>query len=332
LTPADFIQKRSDDWRELDRLINQMEFRRDRSVSSGEMLRFARLYRAVCTDLSLAGSFRLPKGVQSYLESLVSRGHSTLYAGRKTRSADVRRFFAETIPARVYGDIYVRICMALFFGGLFLCIGLAYQSSDFAVAVLGEDTAQEYREMHEGRAEEVSMGQVTTGATFYILNNVTIDILAFGSGILGGVGSLLILLFNAVYLGSILGYLLSIPEVAPHILSWIPAHAPFELTAVAMAAGAGFKIGFALVAPRGRERAFALREEARAAVPIIVAAALLTFFAAFLEAALGPANLPTMHKVLVGGASLALMIVYFGFMGHRAHRRANAEGSRDPVR
>lgn len=325
MTPADFIAKRGEDWRRLEEMLNRMEFRPDRATASGEMLRFARLYRAVCTDLSLAGAFRLPRNVQAYLESLVSRGHSTLYAGRKTRTSDVRRFFGLTMPALVFQDVYVRICLAVFFGAFALCIGLAYNSEKFAVAVLGEATAQQYREMHQERAEEVTMGSVTSGLSFYVMNNVTIDILTFGSGILGGVGSLLLVLFNAVYLGSVLGYLLSIPEVAPYILSWIPAHAPFELTAIAISGGAGLKIGFALVAPGGRSRAFALREEARAAVPIIVAAALLTVLAAFLEAALAPANLPVLHKTLVGAASAVLMIVYFGLMGARGRRVLAAE-------
>ncbi len=331
MTPAEFIQKRSPDWRRLEEMLSRMEFRPDRSNSSQEILEFAKLYRAVCTDLSLAGAFHLPRANQSYLESLVSRGHSTLYAGRKTRSADVLRFFTVTMPGLVYRDVYVRICLAVFYGTLALTIALSYQSREFAIAVLGEATAQEYREMHETRAEEMSMGSVTTGISFYVMNNVTIDVLTFGSGILGGVGSLLFVLFNAVYLGAVLGYLLSIPEIAPHILSWLPAHAPFELTAVAFSGGAGLKIGYALVAPGGRRRAFALREEARASVPIIVAAALLTTFAALLEASLAPASLPVLHKTLVGAGSLVLMIVYFGLMGSRAASLVDGASGAEPT-
>ena len=121
------------------------------------------------------------------------------------------------------------------------------------------------------------------GTGFYVWNNAGIAILTFGVGILGGILSLTMVLFNAVFLGAIMGYLLTTPAAA-NILSWIPGHGPFELTAIAFAGAAGLRVGFSFVAPEGRRRLRALREEAAAAVPVLVASVSMLFIAAFLEA------------------------------------------------
>src|SRR6185369_749596 len=86
MTPAAFLRKRSPVWEELEGLVSRMNERQDRATSVDDMLRFARLYRAVCTDLSLAGALRLPVAVQTHLEDLVARSHNHLYSGRKRRT------------------------------------------------------------------------------------------------------------------------------------------------------------------------------------------------------------------------------------------------------
>lgn len=314
MTPAAFLKRRAPDWQELESLLQRMDRRMDRQASWSEMTRFARLYRAVCTDLSLAGAYRVPRAVQGQLEDLVSRSHNHLYASRKRKAVDLVRYFFRTVPSVVYHDVYVRICLLVFYVPFFLCGFLAYRSTDFARSVLGPAVMEQYQEMHESPREESTAGGVVAATGFYVANNVSIDMLVFGLGILGGVGSLLFTLFNAVHLGAVLGFLMTTPA-RDQILSWIPAHAPFELTAIGIAAGAGLRIGFAMISSGGRTRLRALREEARNAVPIIGAASALTFFAAGIEALVAPSPLPIVWKAALGGACTVLMLVYFVVLG-----------------
>ncbi|MBI3395565.1 MAG: stage II sporulation protein M [Spirochaetia bacterium] len=310
------MKKRSADWEALEQLLGRMTERRDKVTSVEDMLRFARLYRSVCTDLSLAGALRLPVGIQTHLEDLVSRSHNHLYSGKKKRTVDVVRFFLETMPQAVFRDKYVRICTVAFFVPFFMCGVLAYKSKDFARAVLGDAVLEQYEDMHSNRDENPTLGGVVGSTGFYVANNVGIDLLTFGIGILGGVGSLFFTVFNAVNLGAVLGYLLSSPA-RNMILSWIPGHAPFELTAIGIAAGAGMRIGLAFVTPAGRTRLRALREEARAAIPVFAAGALLTFLAAGIEASIAPSSLPIAWKVGVGAVCTVLMFCYFVLLGGR---------------
>ncbi len=314
MTPAEFIKKRSGDWKELTRLLDLMEYKMERSLAAKDILKFARLYRSACTDLSLAAAFRLPRESQEYLHALVSRGHDTLYSVRRNRAGDIKDFFLRRIPALVYKDVYIRICLLAFFVPFLVCMFMAYNSKSFSALVLGEARMQQYYEMHSKPPSGTSMGRSTYATSFYISNNVGIDLLIFGMGILGGVGSLFLTLFNAVFLGTVLGYLFSTPA-RDNILTWIMAHGPFELTAICFAAGAGLRIGYAFVAPGGRERMRALLEEARGAVPIITAAGLLTFSAAFLEAFIGPSKISLEYRMIVAAACAVFMIMYFGVTG-----------------
>ena len=312
MTPAQFIKKREGDWRELEDLLKLLE-RRVRKPTAQELLDFARLYRSACTDLSLAQAYRLPREMQVHLENLVSRGHGGLYSQRRNRASEIKEFFLRKIPFLVYKDTYVRICQLVFFVPFFLTGVLAYQSKDFAAMAVGEATLMAAEQSHSG-VYKTSGGKMAMMAGFYISNNVGIDLLVFGLGILGGIGSLLMTFFNSVYLGCIIGYLLSSP-VRDNILSFIMCHAPFELTAIGISAGAGLRIGYAFIAPAGRTRMRALLEEARSAVPVITAAALLTFMAAFIEAVLGPSRLELGYKIIIASACTLFLILYFGVLG-----------------
>lgn len=310
MTPARFIARRTPDWKELEALLARFENRRDRKLDSGEIRRFVALYRMACTDLSLAGAFRLPREMQSYLEHLVSRSHNNLYSHSQNRPREFVDFFLRRIPVEVYHDIHVRINVILFFLIFGCCLILGYKSQNFADLVVGEATLQQYYEMHKDAHKGQSLAGAASAAGFYIYNNVGINLTVFGTGILGGVGSLLVMLINAVYLGVIMGYLFS-TAAAPNLLLFITAHAPFELTAIGISAGAGMRIGFSFIAPEGRRRLRALREESRNAIPIITAAALLTALAAFLEAIIGPSQLPLVYRAIIALICTLFMLVYF---------------------
>ena len=314
MTPAEFVARRSQDWAELESLLGRVNVRGDRSINGEELLRFAQLYRSACTDLSLATAFRLSRELEQRLEDLVARGHANLYTFRRNRWADVTDFFLRRIPFLVYTDRYVWICQVAFFLPFALCLYMSFQSPPFAERVVGAAKLQQAVEMHSKEKEGSSAGSAVAGTSFYIYNNVSIDLLVFGFGALGGVGSILLTLFNAVYLGCVIGYVVQSPSGA-NLLHFVMAHAPFELAAIGISAGAGLRIGLAFVAPAGRRRLRALTEEARFAVPVISAAAMLTTMAAVLEAFLGPAPVPLSVKMAVAGACLVFMVAYFGVGG-----------------
>lgn len=288
MTPARFIQKRASDWRALELELNYLEYRMDVFVDAERFNKFTRLYRAVCTDHSLALAYRLPEETREFLENLVSRGHSILYSVPRNRLRDLWHFISYTIPTTVFKDKYVWICQCTFFGLFFLTGIMAYDSEAFATAIVGAEVLEASVDAHANR-EPGEQKLFLTSSAFYIWNNVSIDLITFCLGILGGVGSFVMVIFNSVYLGTIIGHMLN-SAASSSIWCWIQGHAPFELYAIGLSGGAGFRIGFAMIAAGGRERLRAMRDEAFASIPTISLACVFTFMAAFIEAGIGPLN------------------------------------------
>ena len=123
-----------------------MDVRSDRKLKPDEYLVFGRLYRSACTDLSLSGAWRLPRNVQMYLEDLVSRSHSHLYAfHNRRRLSEIKAFFLDLIPRSVFSDRYVRICLLAFYLPFFTSLFLGYHSQPFVVALVGEAQMEQIR-------------------------------------------------------------------------------------------------------------------------------------------------------------------------------------------
>lgn len=326
MTPAQFIEKRKNSWVELEKLINEFENKPDFLIKARKFLRFARLYRAVCTDMSLSETYRLPDQSQSYLQSLVSRSHSVLYSLPGSKIQDLIDFFTHKIPLAVYKDPYVWICQFAFFLSLGVSTIVSWQSTEFTRSVLGEKMMNRVEEMHS-RKHNTNVSDMIAASSWYVWNNASIDLQIFCMGILAGIGSLLAILFNGVYLGSILGFLLTGPA-SSNILCWVTAHAPFELFAIGLSGGAGLRIGYSVVAAEGRSRLRALQEEARSAIPVITAAISLTILAAFIEAFLAPRacglffDFAWALKLTVMSVSILMIVLYFYGLGFIRNRES----------
>ncbi|MBW7859316.1 MAG: stage II sporulation protein M, partial [Leptonema sp. (in: Bacteria)] len=121
--------------------------------------------------------------------------------------------------------------------------------------------------------------------------------------------SIFFTLYNAISLGATIGFLLNSPA-AEGIQSWIFGHAPFELTAIGFAAGAGLQTGLALLRPGNRSRIGAVQVEGRRALPALLTALLLTFTAAFIEGFIAPLSIPIQFKIAIGVVCAVFLLLY----------------------
>src|SRR5690606_10934980 len=122
---------------------------------------------------------------------------------------------------------------------------------------------------------------------FYLQHNATIGLRCFVLGILLGVGGIYETVFNALYLGTVFGFMINSPS-GPTFFQFVTAHGPFELTAIVLGAAAGMKLGFSIIFTRGYTRTASLRMAFREAVPSAVTAVILFGLAGLIEAFLSP--------------------------------------------
>ena len=137
---------------------------------------------------------------------------------------------------------------------------------------------------------------------------------AFAVGILMGGMTVYVLLSNGISIGATAGYLIALGH-GRTFLAFVISHGSFELTAIAIAGGAGLMLGNAIVHPGQRTRVEAIRVQGLDAVKIAFGAAVMLFIAAGIEAFWSPAPIPAIFKYIVGATLWVVVYLYLFLAG-----------------
>ena len=314
-------------WLELEALLREMATRRRAAIGAEKLLRFSTLYRAAAADLELAESYQFPTETIDYLHDLVARAHHQLYRGRRYRLGTWGHALFVLTPRRIFHDWCVRLAFLLFWGGFILSGVLAYNKSAFPGYAEGLLGASGLEEMDASFASGLGRepGQDAFMSGFYVWHNGGIGLQCFVSGLLV-VPGLLTLLFNAFHLGAAFGYMARTdPTTRAHFFEFVTAHGPFELTAIALAAGAGLRIGWSWIYTAGLTRRASLERTMRRTMPLVGAFTVLFVLAAGTEGFISPQTLPAELaflrwvqfplKAAFAIGSSALLVFYFVILG-----------------
>lgn len=322
----DLLQRRRNNWQELEQLCGQMESRSGRALKAETIARFAALYRSVCADLALADAYQLPPNTVQFLHRLVGRAHNQLYRSRPFELAAWGPLLLQEIPQRMRGDRCLQVACLLFWGVFLLSACLAHQSQrwpNYAQQMLSDEMLEmmqaSFSEPIGGR--DASLDPIM--ASYYIQHNTAIGLQCFAGGLLV-IPGLLVTIFNSAHLGAVFGYMArpDVPE-GPNFFHFVTAHGPFELTAIVLSAGAGLRLGVSWIRTAGLSRAASLQTAARQAMPLMGAAMILFFLAALIEGFLSPSPAPYWIKAATAILSTGLLIIYFGLAGSPRGRGAN---------
>lgn len=328
MTIAEIIASREPQWRELEKLTDELgksAFFRKREPE--KIARFSALYRAVCGDLATAESYRLPPETIRYLNELVGAAHNVLYRRQTFDWRNFWRIFFFDAPRWLISDAAFWVALVLFWGPFLTCEMMARNNPDFAQSVVGPFALAEMESTYSDSFDEMDPFDRISMAAFYAQHNGGIGLQCFALGALGCLPGLFILLSNAVHLGVIFGYMTG-PEVSPeitaHFTEFTTAHGPFELTAIVLSAAAGLRIGFGFIKTNGYSRLDSARRAAIQAAPAMTAAFLLFCFAGLIEAFVSPMPLkffeaagiaPLAVKKTVAALSTLVLVLYIGGLG-----------------
>jgi uncharacterized membrane protein SpoIIM required for sporulation len=324
-TAASYLARRQNAWSQLDAWNNGTIPRRAAGDDSPMPVRYAALYRSACADLALADAYHLPERTVHFLHGLVARTHLRFHRHVTVPWRRIAQLVLVEVPGRLYGDPCLRLALAAFFGTFLLCALFAMARPDEAERLLGADVVDAMREMYADSPDHRQADEAVSMAGFYVHNNVGIALACFASGIFLGIGSLVWLAANGVFLGLVFGFMATVdPATRDHFFTFVTAHGPFELTGITLAGAAGMRLGLGLVQTRGLSRGAALLASARDAVPIVAVAAVLVGLAAPIEAFVSPGALPLGVKQAVAVASTCVLLVYLVGLGRRARRPGTA--------
>ncbi|OWQ93112.1 hypothetical protein CDN99_01000 [Roseateles aquatilis] len=315
MTPTHFEEKYAPVW---DAFAAQLALAKLGQKADGALL--AAHYRRVCEHLALAQSRAYPIHLVERLEALTQEAHQLIYRRQDYGLRPLARLLRVDLPRAVRAQgRFVLLALLLFALPLALAYALTLHSPDFALRLLDASQLRDYEAMYADGKD--ALGRVR-GADddwqmfgFYIFNNIGIGFRCFGAGILAGVGSAFVLLYNGLAIGVTLGHLQRV-GLGHNLWPFVATHSPFELTGIVLSGAAGLRMGLGWLAPGRLGRLEALRESARAAVPLIYAAFFLLLIAAAVEAFWSSAGWITPAvKYGVAAVCWALVLAWLGLMG-----------------
>jgi uncharacterized membrane protein SpoIIM required for sporulation len=301
-------------WAELRSMLDAL----DRGESA-DTSKFPQLYRRVCQDLALARDRRFGARLVDSLNELALRGHRHLYGARVRRSNTLRRFVVYEFPRAVRAEWRLLLLASLLFYGSGAFMGwLVYDDPDLIYSFVSAERLDELESMYRpgnSRIGERGSDDDVAMFGFYIWNNVSIAFRTFASGLIFGVGTLFVLVFNGVFLGLIATHLARIGSSST-FFPFVIGHGAFELTAIVLAGVAGLRLGLSLLAPGSLSRLQSLRNAAYGSLTIVYGTGGMLVLAALIEAFWSPNTVfPPSVKYAVGAAFWALVFAYFALPG-----------------
>ena len=298
-------------------LLNRCERLRLRELRFDDLRALGRSYRRYAALLAQMRQRDDDPEAVHHLNALCVRAYAVLYAApppaatRRSWSAQLAEALARAWPALALAWLLLGLGMVV--GGV-----LGWRHPE-ALALFvpadmgyGPDRLDQLVASPAARAEFLR-GAVTPAThnvffgSFLFVHNTRIGLLSLATGMLGGVPTILLQLYNGIVLGAFASIFLHDPWPVP-FLAWILPHGIPELTAIALCAAAGLLLGTAVAAPGRRGRPYALRAASGSVLVLFGAALPLFAVAALIESFVRQSALGVEVRLAVAAALASLLI------------------------
>ena len=284
-------------------------------------------YRRLCQQLALARSRGYSPIVVSRLQALAQRGHAVLYRAPPPAWHRMLHFVLAEFPRLVRAQRGCLLAAVLLFVVPTVASYLAVQyRPELVYTMISPEQAAQFEQMYDPAQPIHKLGRESGEDLqmfgFYILNNISIGLRTFATGLFFAVGTIIVLIKNGLMLGVVASHLQAVGHGGP-FWRFVPAHSAPELTAVVIAGAAGLQLGLALVAPGRRRRVDALIEAGLVGAKLCLGVFLMLVLAAFIEAFWSSIGwMPAMIKYAVGAVMWSLILGWLTFGGRGASASA----------
>jgi len=320
-----FIAAHETQWQRLEAWLERRSPKRQSVSDKASPAEFAALYRQTCQHLALARTRLYSPHLINRLNRLVLESHQIMYGERRNLFKAMARYVLVDFPVRVRQKWRLVLLGALLFYVPFVGMITAIQlNPDMVYTVMDGATLRKLEYMYNPENRETVGRDWDRQADadlmmfgYYVKNNTGIGFRTFASGLIFGLGTVFVVLFNGLYIGAAAGHL---TQIGYNETFWgfVAGHSALELNAIVLSAAAGLQLGFALIAPGRRTRLRALREEAREALKLMYGAAGMFILAAMVEAFWSPLSwVPINVKYGAGLAMWGFVLMYFLLGGRR---------------
>jgi uncharacterized membrane protein SpoIIM required for sporulation len=322
LKSFEFRREREGTWRELERLVAQVEKRGVRALGADQLARLPVLYRATLSSLSVARAISLDRNVLEYLESLCARAYFCVYGTKRHLREVLADFFGRRFPAAFRRfALHIGVAALIMGVGTLTAYVLTTRSPEWFYAFVPEGIAEgrspaastpELRDVLYERTGAVE--RLTTFASFLFTHNARVGILCFALGFVAGLPVYLLLFYNGLLLGAF-GALYASRDLGFEFWGWVLPHGVTELGAVVICGGAGLVLAQSLVFPGRHTRLRNLARRGREAGILVLGAVAMLFVAALIEGFFRQIVMHDGVRYLVALGTAAAWVAYFARAG-----------------
>jgi uncharacterized membrane protein SpoIIM required for sporulation len=308
-----FVLAHRPTWDRLEALV-----KRRRQLTGAEVDELVDLYQRVSTHLSMVRTASNDSVLIGRLSSLVARARSAVTGAHAPLWSEFTRFWTVSFPVVAYRSWRWWLGTAVAFFVVTVLIALWVSGNPEVRASIG--TPSEIDELiNHNVASYYSENPAGSFALQVWVNNSWVAAQCIGFAILLGIPIPYVLFQNAANLGLIAGLMFDANK-ADIFLGLLTPHGLLELTAVFLAAAAGMRLGWSVIAPGNRPRGQVLAEQGRAVVTVAVGLIAVLLVSGLIEALVTPSPLPTFVRIGIGLAAEIAFLAYIFHFGRKAAR------------
>lgn len=265
-------------------------------------------------DLGYSKTFYRSSGISKYLNTEASKRFLQIYQNQRNSKNKIVRFFGYDLPM-IVGKHHGVLLLSFIVFLLFVAIGFFSSAHDdtFVRQILGDSyVSLTERNIKEGKPFDVyNQGNELLSFLGLFLHNLTIGLKAFGGGLLLGLPSVYMLVYNGIMVG-VFEHLFYNNGLMKDSLLTIMIHGTIELSTIVIAVASGLVMAKSWMFPGTVSRLQALKTGAKEGVIIAMSNFPMLCIAAFFEGFVTRhAGMPIWLKLLIILFSLVLMVGYF---------------------
>ena len=303
---AAFVKQNKDKWLQFENALQ------NKKAVSPDVL--SALYLEVTDHLSYAQTFYPGSNTQRYLNMLASQAHQQIYTTKRESRNRFISFFTKEFPLEFY-KYQKQLLLAFAVFTLFSVVGAFSAASDgaFVRMILGDayvNMTLENIANDDPMAVYKQMGEMDMflGIT---INNIRVSLYAFVLGIFLGLGTIYIIMQNAIMLGSFQYFFYEKGLLWESVRTiWI--HGTIEISVIIVAACAGLVVGRSILFPGTYTRLTSFVQGVKAGLKIVISTIPFFIAAGFLEGFVTRhTEMPDWLAILIISLSLALILFYY---------------------
>lgn len=303
---AAFVRQNKDKWVKYESLLQN-----NKSLSPQEL---SDIYVELSDDLSYSRTFYNNSNTTRFLNELAKKAHQHIYHTRKEPGNRLWTFYLKEFPV-FFASYHKLLLLSFLIFSLFCLIGAYSSATDaaFVRSIMGdayvnmtlENIANDDPMAVYKKASEIDM---FLGIT---INNIKVSLMAFTLGILAGIGTVFLLMQNAIMLGSFQYFFYEKGLLWESVRTiWI--HGTIEISVIIVAGCAGLVVGKSILFPGTYTRLRSFITGVKDGTRIVISTIPFFILAGFLEGFVTRiTEMPDWLAILIIGGSMALILFYY---------------------